>query len=192
MLLNAVGVVSLHWFSKRSGGYHWWWNELTEGCYRDRVVLSLVQDGSQGTDHQTLPGCAGLAGQICCKHPSLASAGARVCQVDQPSLLVSNRAIATTLTATKAKAADSLSPCMGPVHDLVIQIWLSIHLRVSDTLGFSLECVWMETWFEWCFFAFYSNKHKHYNKTLARQLMLQMPNSTADMHIQILTSFALQ
>lgn len=64
----------------------------------------------QGIQHKG----AGLAGLMICKHPSLASAGDRVCQVDLPSLVVSYSHIPTTGTLTKAKEADSLVSMRGP------------------------------------------------------------------------------
>lgn len=64
----------------------------------------------QGIQHK----CVGLADLMICKHPSLASAGDRACQVAQPSLLVPYSCISTTVTPTKAKEADSLLSMHGP------------------------------------------------------------------------------
>lgn len=101
--------------SRRSGSRH----ELTEGYSRDRAVLSPVQDGSQATFHQILPG---HPAQVCwlgwpddlLQTSFIGICWRQICQVDQPSLPVSYSHIPTTAPPTKAKEAHSLVSMHGP------------------------------------------------------------------------------
>lgn len=109
-------------------------------CLQFRMVSKpQIIRSCQGTQHK----CAGLAALMICKHPSVASAGDRVCQVVQPRLLASCSHIPTTVTPTKAKEAHSLVSMHGP------SAWfghsdLTESTCVSQTLGDFLYSV-----FEW-------------------------------------------